>query len=111
MAAVGTGDVRYARDFVSELDIPFRVVVDEEGAAARAASVRRATPWGLFSPRSWSGSRQAWQSGHHLAKPGKRVTQLGATLVLGPGSVERYRHIDVHTTDHAPIAEVLAALP
>jgi hypothetical protein len=31
--------------------------------------------------------------------------------VLGPGSQIRYAHIDTHSADHAPLSEVLAALP
>jgi hypothetical protein len=45
-----------------------------------------------------------------VKKSGKRVNQLGATFVLGPGSRVRYEHIDIHTADHAPLAEVLGAL-
>ena len=39
-----------------------------------------------------------------------RVTQLGATFVLGPGDQVRYAHIDEHSADHASLDEVLAAL-
>jgi hypothetical protein len=111
VVAIGTGDVRYAQAFVSDEQIPFRVLVDDQALAARAASVRRATPWGLLAPRSWSGSRQARRDGHHVHKAGKRVTQLGATFVVGPGATVRYAHIDDHSSDHAPLDEVLAALP
>jgi len=45
-----------------------------------------------------------------VKKSGKRVTQLGATFVLGPGDLVRYEHVDVHSADHAPLTEVLAAL-
>jgi hypothetical protein len=39
------------------------------------------------------------------------VTQLGATFVMGPGEQVRYEHVDAHTADHAPLDQVLAALP
>jgi hypothetical protein len=39
------------------------------------------------------------------------VTQLGATFVLGPGETLRYEHVDEHSADHAPLDDVLAALP
>ena len=38
-------------------------------------------------------------------KSGKRVNQLGATFVVGPGLQIRYAQIDVHTADHAPISK------
>ena len=39
-----------------------------------------------------------------------RVTQLGATFVLGPGDRLTYEYIDADSTDHAPVADVLTAV-
>ena len=64
----------------------------------------------LFDPRSMKGARRAHRAGYRVKKSGKRVNQLGATFVIGPGSAVHYEHIDVHTADHAPLDEVLAAL-
>lgn len=112
MVAVGTGDASYARRFVDDEAIPFPVLVDDDGAAARAASVRKVNfATLLFDPRSMKGARQAHRDGYRVKKSGKRVNQLGATFVVGPGKLVRYEHIDVHTADHAPLSEVLEALP
>jgi peroxiredoxin len=111
VVAIGTGDVAYAKRFVADEAISFRVLVDDDASAARAASIRRATPWGLLSRQTWAGSRRAWRDGHHVHKSGRRVTQLGATFVIGPGPTVHYEHIDADTTDHAALDEVLAALP
>jgi peroxiredoxin len=111
VVAIGTGDVMYAKRFVADEAIPFRVLVDDDAAAAQAAAVRRASPWGLLSLQTWAGSRRAWRDGHHVHKSGRRVTQLGATFVIGPGPTVRYEHVDEHTTDHAALDDVLAALP
>jgi hypothetical protein len=111
VVAIGTGDVRYAKAFVSDEQIPFPVLVDDDAAAARAASVRNASIFSLAGPRTWGGSRQAHRDGFRVHRSGKRVTQLGATFVLGPGSRLRYEHVDAHSSEHAPLDEVLAALP
>jgi peroxiredoxin len=110
VVAVGTGDERYAAGFVEEEMVPFPVLVDDDASAARAAAVKRTTPWGLFNPSSFPGARRARRAGHRIHKSGKRVTQLGATFVVGPGERVRYEHVDAHTADHAPLDEVLAAL-
>jgi peroxiredoxin len=110
VVAIGTGDRRYAEAFVSDEHIPFLVLVDDEGRAARAAAVRTASFIGLLHPRTWKASIDAWRSGHHVHKSGKRVTQLGATFVLGPGDRVRYAHVDGDSTDHAPLANVIGAL-
>jgi peroxiredoxin len=110
VVAVGTGDERYAARFVEDEDVPFPVLVDDDARAARAASVKRASPWGLFNPRSFPGARRARRAGHRIHKSGTRVTQLGATFVVGPGEQVRYEHVDAHTADHAPLDDVLGAL-
>jgi peroxiredoxin len=111
VVAVGTGDARYAKAFVADEQIDYRVLVDDDGAAARAAGVSTAGILGLAAPRTWAGSRQAHRDGFRVHRAGKRVRQLGATFVIGPGSVVRYEHIDAHSSEHAPLDDVLRTLP
>jgi len=111
IVAVGTGDERYAKGFVEDERVPFPVLVDDSATAAHAASVKKVNfATLLFDPRSMKGARQAHREGYRVKKSGRRVNQLGATFVLGPGSTVRYEHIDIHTADHAPLDEVLAAV-
>jgi peroxiredoxin len=111
IVAVGTGDASHARAFVADENVPFPVLVDDTAEAAHAASVKKVNfATLLFDPRSMKGAWQAHRDGYRVKKSGKRVNQLGATFVLGPGSTVRYEHIDIHTADHAPLAEVLGAL-
>ena len=111
VVAIGTGDARYAKSFATDEDIPFLVLVDDDGAAASAASVRRAGWLALMGPASWPGTRRAWKDGFRIHKAGKRVTQLGATFVIGPGSTVRYEHQASDSSDHAAVEAVLATLP
>jgi peroxiredoxin len=111
VVAVGTGSVRYAAAFVADEHVPFPVLVDDDGRAARAASVRRVGFFRLVTDRrSRPGAKRARAAGHRIHKAGRRVTQLGATFVIGPGDVLRYEHLDDHSADHAPLADVLAAV-
>ena len=111
MVAIGTGDVRYARAFVDQEEIPFTVLVDDDATAANAASVITLSFRRLLGPGTWRQTRQTWRNGYRIHKSGKRVNQLGATFVIGPGSKLCYSHIDEDSTDHAPLDAVLAALP
>ena len=109
--AIGTGNVRYAAAFVADEQVPFPVLVDDQGAAARAAQVKRVTfRVLLFDKRSRAGARAAHAAGHRIHRPGKRTNQLGATFVIGPGGRVAYAHIDEHTADHASLDDVIAAL-
>lgn len=111
IVAIGTGDVRYAKSFVAEENLDFLVLVDDDAAAAHAASVRSASVFTLAGPRTWAGSLRAHRDGFRVHRTGTRVTQLGATFVIGPGSSVHYAYVDAHSSDHAPTDEVLAALP
>lgn len=110
VVAIGTGDQRYAEAFVREEQIPFLVLVDDDAVAANAASVRKVPFLMMFHPRTWKATRETSKRGYHIHKAGKRVTQVGATFVLGAGDRVRYEHLDADSTDHAPIPEILAAL-
>lgn len=111
VVALGTGDRRYAAAFTADEHIPFPVLVDDHADAARAASVRRVPFLRLMTDRrSWAGTRRARAGGHRVHRSGKRVTQLGATFVIGPGDELRYTHVDDHSADHAPLDDVLHAL-
>jgi peroxiredoxin len=112
VVAVGTGSVRHAAAFVADEDVPFPVLVDDDACAARAASVRRLGFFRLLTDRrSREGAKRARAAGHRIHKVGRRVTQLGATFVIGPGEEVHYEHVDDHSADHAPLDQVLAALP
>jgi peroxiredoxin len=108
--AIGTGNRRYAKRFVEEESIPFPVLVDDHAEAAEAASVNPGSIRNILTPSTYRDSVRTWRRGHRIHMSGKRVLQLGATFVLGPGEQVRYEHIDATTTDHAPLDEVLAAL-
>jgi peroxiredoxin len=110
IVAVGTGNARHAQAFIEDEKIPFAVLVDDDAAAARVASIERVAFYKLFDPASYPATLRAWQGGHRLGIPGRRTNQLGATFVIGPGNVVRYEHRDGNTVDHAPMGAVFAAL-
>ena len=110
IVAVGTGDRRYAEAFVRDEQIPFLVLVDDDAAAAHAASLQTLNWFQLMRPRTWKATRATSKRGYHVHKSGKRVKQIGATFVVGAGDRVRYEHFDADSTDHAPLAEVIAAL-
>lgn len=110
IVAIGTGDARYARAFIDDEDIPFPVLLDDEGEAAEAAALKRGGMFDLAGPKTVAGALKATAAGHRQHKTGRRPRQLGATFVIGPGDAVRFEHIDADVSDHAPIEDVLAAL-
>ena len=112
IVAIGTGNVGYARAFVEDEHVPFPVLVDDDRRAATAASIPSMNFFKLvLNKNSRAAMRRAREAGHGIHKAGRRVTQLGATFVIGPGNQVRYEHVDVDSSDHAPVDEVIAAVP
>ena len=109
MVAIGTGP-SMARAFVEDYRIPYPVLIDADARAARAATIGRMSFLGMFTPASYPGTIRAWRAGHRIGASGKRVTQLGASFVVGPGPTLHYEHRNKHGADHPPLSEVLAAL-
>jgi hypothetical protein len=111
VVVIGTGDVRYARDFVEKDRIPFPVLVDDDAQAAAAADVERAGLLQMFAPNSFGPTLRAWRAGFRIGRPGRRVDQMGATFVVSPRP-ERllYQHHDAHPADHAPMNAIFDAL-
>ena len=107
LAAIGTGDARYARHFVEDRDIPFPVLVDDEGEAAAIAAVRSGVA-AVSDPRAMFGAVRATLRGNLQGRVGPRPTQQGATFVIESGGRVVYAHRDAHPSDHAPLDDVLA---
>jgi peroxiredoxin len=110
VVAIGTGNARHASEFVEEENIAFPVLVDDDAEAAHAASVKRGSAWNILGPKTYGASIKTWRRGHKIHMAGKRVFQLGATFIVGPGDRVTYEHIDQTTVDHAPLDEVFSAL-
>ncbi|HEY8156059.1 MAG TPA: AhpC/TSA family protein, partial [Myxococcota bacterium] len=81
VVVIGTGDLRYAREFAESERIPFPVLVDDDARAADAARVERVGLSRLFALGSLPATARALRSGFRIGRPGKRVNQLGATFV------------------------------
>jgi hypothetical protein len=110
VAAVGLGDLAYARAFRDESGIAFPLLVDAEREAYRAADLRSATLRHLLRRDNFAARRRARAAGHRQGRTGQSVFQLGGSFVFGPGNVDRYAHVSETFGDTAPVSLLLAAL-
>ncbi len=112
VVAIGTGNAMYANAFIADEKIPYTVLIDGDGTAAKAASVKGGLGvlLKLATPSVLKAGKRARAAGHKQGKTGDRPMQLGATFVVKPGNTVVYEHLDDDVGDHAPLADVLAAL-
>ena len=110
LAAIGLGDAHYARSFRKETGITFPLFVDAERKAYRAAQLHSGSLLHILRRDNFAARKRAKAAGHKQHRLGKDPFQLGASLVLAPGNVDRYVHLSTTFGDNADPAALLAAV-
>ncbi len=111
LVLIGNGAPDFARAFREglSLDEDIALLVDPALRSYRAAGMRRGYRE-VLSPRLATNAWRALQAGHRQGAVQGDPFQLGGVLVIQPGGVVVYRYVSQVAGDHAPFAEVLAAL-
>ena len=110
MTAIGSGGRRYAVAFIEDEGVPFPVLLDEDGSAAELVATNSIGVGALVRPTAIGAAVRSLRGGHRQHKTGRRPTQLGATIVMGPGDVILYEDREDFAGDHAPLDDVIATL-
>lgn len=110
LAAVGTGDPAYARDFKATADIAFPLLVDDEHVSYRAVEAGRTSLIGLARPNVVARGVRALAQGNRQGRPGRAPLLLGATHVLRPDGTVPFAWRNDDVADIAPTAAILAVL-
>jgi len=111
LAAIGLGDLNYARIFREDTGITFPLLVDAGRIAYRAVELRKTTFFGLFTRENFGARSRARAAGHHQHKLGKDPFQLGASFVFAQGNKDLFVHLSAYTGDNAPVSSLLKAIP
>lgn len=90
--------------------MPFRVFLDEDGRAAEIVQTRTLGVSSLLRPDAVAAGVKSFAKGHRQRKAGHRPTQLGATLVIGPGDEILFEDFERFAGDHARIDDIVAVL-
>jgi len=110
LAAIGLGDVNYARAFREETGITFPLLIDADRKAYRAAELKKANLLHLFRKDNAAYRKRAKAGGFQQKKLGENPFQLGASFVFAPGNVDRFAHVAETFGDNAAIPDLLAAI-
>jgi|TARA_B100000686_G_scaffold66884_1_gene72314 hypothetical protein len=107
VAAVGLGDINYARDFRDQTGISFPLLVDEKRMAYNAADLKHATLLHLFRRQNFRDRNVAQAQGHRQYKVGRNPFQLGGGFIIAPGNVDLFAYASETFGDNAPVNEML----
>lgn len=111
MTAIGTGGKMYAKAFIEDEQVPFPVLLDEDGTAAEIVGTGTIGVASAIRPDAVAKGIGTFLRGHRQQKTGRRPMQLGATLVIGTDGEILYEDFEEFAGDHADIDEVIAAIP
>ncbi len=110
IAAIGTGDLRYAEDFRSSYKLYFPVLVDPDLVSYRAVGAGKGTTRQLVSPSTLRSGARAVLRGNMQSRRGQHPLILGATHVVRPDGRVIFAWRNDEFGDTAPVAAILAAL-
>jgi AhpC/TSA antioxidant enzyme len=106
---VGNGTVRAAAWFQKKFAADSTVFTDPQLSSYKAIGARS----GMLStlgPSAWGAGMRAFRSGARQSTTKGHAYQQGGLVVMAPGNRVLYEHISRAAGDHAPVADVLAAL-
>jgi AhpC/TSA antioxidant enzyme len=110
LAAVGLGDLNYARLFREETGITFPLLVDTERTAYQAAKLKSANLLHLLRKDNAEARSRAKRGGHRQHRLGTNPFQLGASFLFAPGNRDLYVHLSRTFGDNANPETLLAVL-
>lgn len=110
LAAIGLGDVNYARLFRDKSHITFPLLIDDQRVAYGELGLKKANLLHLFRRDNMQARKRARLIGARQHRLGKDPFQLGGSFVFGPGNVDRFVHISETFGDNAQPEALLAAL-
>ena len=110
VAAVGLGDMEYARLFREETGITFPLLIDADRVAYRALDLGVGSIFHVLRAVNHAARGRANAAGHRQHKLGKNPFQLGGSFIFGAGNVDIFVHVNETFGDNAPMADLLAAL-
>jgi peroxiredoxin len=110
LAAIGLGDVNYAKAFREETGIAFPLLIDADRKAYGAAELKNANLLHLLRKDNAAARKRAKAGGFSQKKLGENPFQLGASFVFAPGNVDKFIHISETFGDNAATADLLKAI-
>ena len=110
LAAVGLGDMHYARLFRDETGITFPLLVDTERKAYKAAALKSGNVFHIFRRDNAKARARARAAGYKQHQLGKDPFQLGASFVFGPGNRDLFIHLSSTFGDNADPMDLVAVL-
>ncbi|MBI2683384.1 MAG: AhpC/TSA family protein [Acidobacteriales bacterium] len=110
LAAIGMGDMHYARVFREETGITFPLLVDDQRLAYKALELKKANLFHLLRGDNAEARKRAKAGGFRQHKLGENPFQLGGSFVFARGGGVLYSQVSQTFGDNALMSDLLKAL-
>jgi peroxiredoxin len=110
LAAIGTGDLRYAEHFKAERKIDFPLLVDDDLLTYRLIGARRGGLKQILAPPTLAAGLRTVAHGRFQGRSGPHPMQFGATHLIHPDGSVPYAWINDNFAADPPFPEVLTAV-
>lgn len=110
LAAIGTGDLRYAEHFKAERQIDFPLLVDDELLTYRLIGARRGGLKQLLALPTLTAGIRTLSHGRLQGRTGPHPMQFGATHLIRPDGSVPYAWLNDNFADDPPLPEVLRVI-
>jgi hypothetical protein len=110
LVLIGNGNRHFAKAFADAFGITSPLFVDTTRESYRALGMKRGFFATLGNAASFRNMARALHAGFRQGATRGDAWQLGGVLVVRRGGEIAYRHLGSAAGDHAPVAEILAAL-
>ena len=110
LAAIGTGDLRYAERFKIERGIDFPLLVDDDLATYRTIGARRGGLRQMLGLPTVTAGIRTLAHGRVQGRSGPHPLQFGATHLIRPDGSVPYAWVNDDFADDPPLPGVLAVV-
>lgn len=99
-----------ARHYLSDTDLPWPLLLDEERTLYRAYGMERGRWWQVYGPRTLWAYLKLLLSGRRLEAAGADPDQLGGDVLIDPDGIVRLHYVSDNPADRPSVASLIAQI-
>ena len=108
VAVVTFETVASARRYLTDMDLPWPLLLDETRDLYRAYGMERGKWWQIYSPGTLWAYLQLVLGGRKLEASEGDTSQLGGDVLIDPDGIVRLHHVSANPADRPSVEELLS---
>ena len=97
-----------ARSYLTDEELPWPLLVDEDRALYRAYGMEKGRWWQIYGPKTLGLYLWLLLRGRHAKPAGADTDQLGGDVLIDPHGVVRLHYVSANPADRPSVARLLS---